>query len=70
MSLPVQREASDIKIACGDLLLEIFRVHASETRTQQLEDQRKGSVLKMVEDFIRATPDYTHMEKDWVDTVK
>ncbi|XP_052771669.1 cilia- and flagella-associated protein 46-like isoform X4 [Mya arenaria] len=70
MSLPVQREAGDIKIACGELLLEIFRVHARETSALQLEDQRKGSVLKMVEDFIRATPDYTHMEREWVDTVK
>ncbi|XP_060585472.1 cilia- and flagella-associated protein 46-like isoform X2 [Ruditapes philippinarum] len=70
MSLPVQREAADIKIACGELLLEIFRVHAAETRNQQLEDQRKGSVLKMVEDFIRATPVYTHMEKDWVETTR
>lgn len=24
----------------------------------------------MVEDFIRATPDYTHMEKEWEETVK
>ncbi|WAR21805.1 CFA46-like protein [Mya arenaria] len=64
------QEAGDIKIACGELLLEIFRVHARETSALQLEDQRKGSVLKMVEDFIRATPDYTHMEREWVDTVK
>lgn len=70
MSLPIQRETADVKIACGELLLEIFRVHAKECRNRQLEDQRKGSVLKMVEDFIRTTPDYTHMEKDWVETVK
>lgn len=47
MSLPVQREAADIKIACGELMLEIFRVHAREMRNKQLEDQRKGSVLKV-----------------------
>ncbi|XP_052228420.1 cilia- and flagella-associated protein 46-like isoform X3 [Dreissena polymorpha] len=70
MSLPVQREAASCKIACGELLLEIFRVHARESRSLQMEDTRKGSVLKMVEDFIRSTPVYTHMEKDWAETVR
>lgn len=26
--------------------------------------------FKMVEDFIRTTPHYTHMEKEWVDMTK
>ncbi|WAR06613.1 hypothetical protein MAR_021982 [Mya arenaria] len=47
MSLPVQRETGDIKIAWGELLLEIFRFHARETSALQLEDQREGFVLKM-----------------------
>jgi len=59
-----------MKIACGDLLLEICRTYARECRNLQVEDQRKGSVLKMVEDFIRSTPVYSHMEKDWVEIVK
>lgn len=70
MSLPIQREVADVKIACGDLMLEIFRVHAKEMRNKQLDDQRKGSVLKMVEDFICSTPVYTHMEKEWVEIVR
>ena len=47
MSLPIQREVADIKIKYGDMMLEVFRVHAKETRNKQLEDQRKGSVLKV-----------------------
>ncbi|WAR14711.1 hypothetical protein MAR_004816 [Mya arenaria] len=47
MSLPVQRKTGDIKIAWGELLLEIFRFHARETSALQLEDQREGFVLKM-----------------------
>ncbi|KAL3864704.1 hypothetical protein ACJMK2_006363 [Sinanodonta woodiana] len=70
ISLPIQREVADIKIEYGNILLEIFRTHAKEVRSQQLEDQRKGPVLKMVEDFIRATPNYTHMEKEWVEIIK
>ena len=27
-------------------------------------------LFQMVEDFIRATPDYTHMEKEWEDIVR
>ncbi|XP_071090002.1 cilia- and flagella-associated protein 46-like [Haliotis cracherodii] len=65
LSLPVQREFVDIQIELGDVLTEILHVQAKESRLQQLEDQRKGSVLKMVEDLIRQTPTYTHMEKEW-----
>ncbi|XP_056005172.1 cilia- and flagella-associated protein 46-like isoform X7 [Ostrea edulis] len=71
VSLPIQRELADMYISCGDVMLEMFRVHAKETRTQQLEDLRKGSVVKMVEDFIRTTPQYySHMEKEWLDVTK
>lgn len=47
MSLPVQRELADMYIKCGDVMLEMFQVHAKETRAQQLEDLRKGSVVKV-----------------------
>ncbi|KAJ8317581.1 hypothetical protein KUTeg_005485 [Tegillarca granosa] len=70
ISLPVQRELADIMIECGEVMLEIFKEYSKEVRNKQLEDQRKGSVVKMVEDYIRATPLYTHMEKEWVDATK
>ncbi|XP_069140158.1 cilia- and flagella-associated protein 46-like isoform X2 [Argopecten irradians] len=70
LSLPIQRELADIKVHCGTVMLEIFQEHAKEARETQLEDLRKGAVVKMVEDFIRETPTFTHMEKEWVDTTK
>ncbi|XP_052099636.1 cilia- and flagella-associated protein 46-like isoform X4 [Mytilus californianus] len=70
LSLPIQRELADIKICCGELMLEMFQVHSKEMRNIQLQDMRKGSVMMMVEDFIRTTPHYTHMEKEWVDMTK
>nr|XP_022339451.1 cilia- and flagella-associated protein 46-like isoform X3 [Crassostrea virginica] len=71
VSLPIQRELADMYITCGEVMLEMFQVHAKETRAQQLEDLRKGSVVKMVEDFIRTTPKfYSHMEKEWLDATK
>ncbi|OWF46298.1 Tetratricopeptide repeat protein 40 [Mizuhopecten yessoensis] len=70
LSLPIQRELADIKVHCGTVMLEIFQEHAKEARETQLEDIRKGLVVKLVEDFIRETPTYTHMEKEWVDTTK
>ena len=51
MSLPIQREVADVKITYGEIMLEIFRVHAKEMRFRQLEDQRKGSVLKVSKDL-------------------
>ncbi|CAG2203029.1 Cilia- and flagella-associated protein 46 [Mytilus edulis] len=70
LSLPIQRELADIKICCGEMMLEMFQVHSKEMRNIQLQDMRKGSVMMMVEDFIRTTPHYTHMEKEWVDMTK
>ncbi|XP_060072788.1 cilia- and flagella-associated protein 46-like [Ylistrum balloti] len=70
LSLPIQRELADIKVHCGSVMLAIFQEHAKEARETQLEDIRKGAVVKMVEDFIRETPTYTHMEKEWVDTTR
>ncbi|CAC5380788.1 Cilia- and flagella-associated protein 46 [Mytilus coruscus] len=70
LSLPIQRELADIKICCGELMLEMFQVHSKEMRNIQLQDMRKGSVMMMVENFIRTTPHYTHMEKEWVDMTK
>ena len=47
LSLPVQRELADINVECGELMLEIFNLYAKETRNKQLEDLRKGSVVKV-----------------------
>lgn len=47
VSLPIQRELADMYITCGEVMLEMFQVHAKETRAQQLEDLRKGSVVKV-----------------------
>lgn len=46
-SLPIQRELADIKICCGELMLEMFQVHSKEMRNIQLNDMRKGSVVKV-----------------------
>ena len=46
-SLPIQRELADIKICCGELMLEMFQVHSKEIRNIQLNDMRKGSVVKV-----------------------
>ena len=51
----MQREVADIKIKYGDMMLEIFKVHAKEMRGKQLEDQRKGSVLKVSRSFYAKT---------------
>ncbi|ESP03735.1 hypothetical protein LOTGIDRAFT_237561 [Lottia gigantea] len=67
MNSPLQRELVEIQIKCGELLIDILKLQSQEVRVQQLNDERKGSVLLLVEDYIRETPKYTHMEKDWVE---
>ena len=46
-SLPVQREAAYIKMEYSELMLDMFQQHIEEERNKQLQEQRKGSVLRV-----------------------
>ena len=63
---PVQRELAEIKLHSCDLKLEVLEVFVKEERNKQLLEQRKGSIVKLVEDFTRETPDYTQLQKEWI----
>ncbi|CAH1785035.1 unnamed protein product [Owenia fusiformis] len=70
VSLPIHREAADIKVMYGEVMVEMFKQHATETREKQLEEERKEAVVKLVEEMTRETPNYTDVEQDWLDTTK
>ncbi|XP_077992013.1 cilia- and flagella-associated protein 46-like isoform X2 [Glandiceps talaboti] len=65
ISLPLQREVADIKIAYSELLIDMFVIYANEKRQQQLSEARKASIIKTVEEFVSATPNFTAVEKEW-----
>ncbi|XP_064631435.1 cilia- and flagella-associated protein 46-like isoform X3 [Lineus longissimus] len=70
VSLPVQREATDTKLMCADLMLDMFQVYAEEDRSLRVNETRKGSVQKMVEELVRQTPNYTPLTRQWIETTR
>ncbi|XP_019625575.1 PREDICTED: cilia- and flagella-associated protein 46-like [Branchiostoma belcheri] len=65
MSLPLQREVAGLKVKYAELLGEIFEAVAREDRNRTIIEARKGSLQRMVEDYIRSTPDPHGVEKEW-----
>ncbi|CAH1258230.1 CFAP46 [Branchiostoma lanceolatum] len=65
MSLPLQREVAGLKVTYAELLGEIFEAMAREDRNRTIIEARKGSLQRMVEDYIRSTPDPHGVEKEW-----
>ena len=47
MSCPVQRESGEVKLRAAELMIEMQELYAKEERQRQLQEQRKGSVLKV-----------------------
>ena len=47
VSLPVQREAAAARLSCSQLMLEMLEIHVKEERDKQLQEERKGAVLKV-----------------------
>jgi hypothetical protein len=66
MSLPVQRELCDVLLRHGELLAEVATVQVKEQRSLQLNQERKGSIERLVEDYIRQTPVYTPAQRAWL----
>ena len=49
VSTPALRECIDVKLLCGDVMMEMFEQHMDEMRKKQMADMRKGSVVKVRE---------------------
>ena len=47
VSTPALRECIDVKLLCGDVMMEMFEQHMDEMRKKQMADMRKGSVVKV-----------------------
>ena len=48
LSLPVQREAVEVKLMLADLMVDMFVQFSAEDRTKRQTDAWRGSIQKMV----------------------
>ncbi|XP_030058854.1 cilia- and flagella-associated protein 46 [Microcaecilia unicolor] len=68
ISLPVMRTLANMKLSLVELSLEMLELVCMEKHRKELEDDRKGSLCKLVEEFVRSTPDDTSTEQEWITT--
>nr|XP_033798267.1 cilia- and flagella-associated protein 46 isoform X7 [Geotrypetes seraphini] len=68
ISLPAMRILANMKLSLVELSLEMLDLVCVEKSKKDLEDERKGSLCKLVEDFVRSTPDDTSLEQEWITT--
>ena len=66
VSLPVQRQLCSVLLSRGELLVEVSTLQVREMRALQLAEKHKGSVQRLVEDYIRQTPVHTPAQRVWL----
>lgn len=47
ISTPVQRELASVKMSLVELMLQMYTVFVDELRNEQMQNVRKGSVLRV-----------------------
>ncbi|XP_068112949.1 cilia- and flagella-associated protein 46 isoform X2 [Hyperolius riggenbachi] len=65
ISLPVTRKLAKMKLSFAELCLEIIQLVIHEESEKVEEEKCKGALRVMVEEFVRATPDYNSIEQEW-----
>ncbi|KAM3912864.1 cilia- and flagella-associated protein 46 [Leptodactylus fuscus] len=65
ISLAVQRKLAKMKLDFAELSLEIIQLVMTEEDEKLEEEKRKGELRVIVEEFVRATPDYNSVEQEW-----
>ncbi|XP_077311369.1 cilia- and flagella-associated protein 46 isoform X2 [Lithobates pipiens] len=63
--LPVLRKLAKMKLDFAELSLEIMHLVIDEESKKLQEEKSKGALCVMVEEFVRATPDYNSVEQEW-----
>ena len=66
MNLVAQRELCEVQLRRGEVLAEVGAVQVKEMRTLMLGEERKGSIQRLVENYIRATPTDTPAASAWL----
>ncbi|GFS07539.1 cilia- and flagella-associated protein 46 [Elysia marginata] len=64
---PVQRELATVNLELADLLTEVLISRGMEQRQTQLIEERKASITRLVEEYVRESPVFGDKEKQWMD---
>ncbi|RUS85833.1 hypothetical protein EGW08_006385 [Elysia chlorotica] len=64
---PVQREFATVNLELAELLTEVLISCGHEMRQAQLIEERKASITRLVEEYVRESPVFGDKEKQWMD---
>ncbi|XP_029465840.1 cilia- and flagella-associated protein 46 isoform X2 [Rhinatrema bivittatum] len=68
VSLPIMRTLCNMKLNLVELSLEMLQLACTEKHRKDMEDIKKGSLHKLVEEFVRSSPDYMSTQQEWITT--
>nr|DBA15094.1 TPA: hypothetical protein GDO54_004351 [Pyxicephalus adspersus] len=63
--LPILRKLANSKLHFAELSLEIMQLVMSEESKKLQVEKSKGPLRVIMEEFVRATPDYNSVEQEW-----
>ncbi|CAH3151990.1 unnamed protein product [Porites lobata] len=65
LSLPVQREAVETKLVLSDLMVDMLKQVSTEDRGKRELETQKGSIQKMIDDYVGVESLPTEKEQKW-----
>ncbi|KAJ8014503.1 hypothetical protein DPEC_G00040900 [Dallia pectoralis] len=68
LSLPVMRKLVRLRLSLAELVLAMLEQFCAEENTRALAQDRKESLERIVEEFVRHTPDLSSVEQEWIST--
>ncbi|XP_029553951.1 cilia- and flagella-associated protein 46 isoform X2 [Salmo trutta] len=68
LSLPATRRLLQVRLALAELSLAMLEQVCAEENRLALAQDRKASVERTVEEFVRITPDLGSVEQEWITT--
>ncbi|XP_015773788.1 PREDICTED: cilia- and flagella-associated protein 46-like [Acropora digitifera] len=70
LSLPVQRETVNTKLVISSLMIDMLKQFSEESREKRERETQKGSIQKMIDDFVSVEPTPTEKEQKWIDVTR
>ncbi|CAG5128472.1 unnamed protein product, partial [Candidula unifasciata] len=67
VNMPVQRIVTEIHIELGEVMTDVLVSQETQRRQAQIQEERKASIIRQVQEFIWDPPICEDKEKQWID---
>ncbi|XP_069467509.1 cilia- and flagella-associated protein 46 isoform X2 [Ambystoma mexicanum] len=70
ISLPIMRRIATMKVSLVDITLEMLELISIERQKKILLDKQKGSMHKVIEEFVQSAQEYKATDQEWITTAR